>query len=160
MNRPTPHERGFVLLIVVFAVVMVTALALVAHQMTTVDVEAAGADAGSEEALYIAEAGIQWALQEIMYTYEIDEVSPSYTALLALPAITGDTDCPDSSCKIFGWKQLHSSSMRVSYGAGYYRVVVNQITGDNSRVLRVRSMGTSALGERRLIEVMVEPEAP
>jgi len=156
MKTPKKSERGSVLVMAIAIITMLTLLGLVVLRTVSVDIDSTGAERLSDNALYAAEAGIQWALQDLALTYNIDPANADYTAVLAQPSITGDVNCPDATCPLFGWHQLHPATMVRNFGASTFRVAVNQ--DSDLTTLLIRSDGRSPGGGRRVLEVAVAPK--
>ncbi len=162
------RQRGTVLIIAMSVIVMMTLVGVMVMQVVAVDVDAVGAERGGDQALYIAEAGIQWALQEIDNNdnYSIDPNDPDWTpltitteggTLVAVPA-----EFPWGPSGIVDWGQLHPTSRSIAYGAGAFRVVVQPANAPETGTLLIRSLGVTLeagrYGARRLLEVAVTPQ--
>ena len=77
------------MIMVLMVIVMLTMLGLTVMQSTTLDMEISGAERGADRALYIAEAGIQWGLNELEFTYEEgNQGALRMEALRMLPAVS------------------------------------------------------------------------
>ena len=155
-------ERGTVLIIAMSVLVMMTLVGVMVMQMVAVDVDAVGAERGGEEALYIAEAGIQWGLQEVDLKYDIDPSTPDYTPL-TVPNLTAvPSEAVWGPPAIVGWGQLHPASRSIAYGGGAFRVVVQPAPAPDTKTLLVRSLGVTMeagrFGAQRLLEVAVTPQ--
>ena len=155
-------QRGSVLLIAIIVVASLTMLGLIAIRSTGVDTQVAGAEMSSEAALYISEAGIQWALQELDLTYNINPSSPNYSAIEALPVVTASD--PWGPPEIVGWYELHSGQESMAYGRGAYRVVAKVAEPPDQNTLLIRCLGIAGAAtvtdarSRRLLEVAVQPQ--
>lgn len=153
MTQIKSSERGAMLLLAVTMVVMLTLMGALVMRTVGDDVQVAGAERSADSALYIAEAGLQWARVQIAdpngYNGDLNQV---LTALTAVPV--GDSDVP-----LRGWLELGSQN----YGDGTFRVVLQDDAyaetdpppAPNNTIL-VRSLGTSARGSKRLLEVALE----
>lgn len=155
MGRVPPSERGSTLVMVLLVIMLLTVLGATVLQSVTADVDAAGAERGAEEAMYIAEAGIQWALQELDGVYGFNASNPDYSPILALPPVTAATTWGPS--EIVGWHQLHAASESMPYASGNFRVVAKPADPPEKNTLLVRSLGIASGGARRLLEVAVQP---
>lgn len=153
MRRVRKQERGILLLIAMVFVVVLTLLGSMVLREVAADVQVAGAERNTEDALYIAEAGLQWGRDQIMTqfgsggTVDLSSSSAIWTTLSLIP----NTD-PD--VQLHGWYDLGTQS----YGAvgGKFHVAVEQDPADSSGdSILMRSMGTSPGGAKRLLEVAV-----
>lgn len=155
-------ERGAVLIIAISVLVMMTLVGVMVMQVVAVDVDAVGAERGGEEALYIAEAGIQWGLQEIDLNYDIGSGTPSWTLLTVPPLIAVVADAVWGPAAIVGWGQLHPGLPSIPYYGGSFRVVVQPALAPDTTTLLIRSLGVTMEGGRygaqRLLEVAVTPQ--
>jgi hypothetical protein len=156
-HRPTQRERGAALVMVLAVLTLLTVLGLIAMQAVTVDQNAAVAERGAEEARYISEAGLHWALQYISTNYTLDPSNPDFTPLVALPAVTASPIWGPS--QIVGWHELHPAEMYRPYAGGFYRAVVKPADPPDNKTLLVRCLARTG-NARRLVEVAVSPGTP
>ena len=160
-RHPPRREQGSVLIIAIIVVASLTMLGLVALRSASVDNQVAGAEMSSEAALYISEAGIQWALQELDLTYNIDPTTKDYSAITARPVVTASD--PWGPPEIVGWHTLHDAES-ITYGRGAYRVVAKVADPPDQDTLLIRCLaiagaaGVSNASSRRLVEVAVQPQ--
>jgi len=161
--RPDP-QRGAALIVAMVVLFALLLLGLTVADGVAIETQAAGAERSGEMALYIAEAGIAWGIQhlshELLPTYGIkpSDPNPDYPGVLFPnldPIIAGDPKCPDATCPIFGWYQLHPDKIAEGFGRGSYRVVVSSGPNGEKDILRIRSLGKAPAGGQRLIEVTV-----
>src|SRR5687768_9327838 len=89
-------ERGAVLILVIALLALLTLSGLMVLDSTGVQAEAAGTERSSEDALFIAEAGLEWAQKDLTENHSFDLTNPSadfITLLAALPAQGADAEC-------------------------------------------------------------------
>jgi Tfp pilus assembly protein PilX len=149
-------EGGYSLMIVIVALVFLSALAMMTVQAVSTESHVAGNDRAANNALYIAQAGIAWGTDVLRQApYNVTD-SASVTAVLqaGLTPITGTGESV-----LDGWLELPGSP--VAYSGGTYRVAVKDDVDDadpttdaNSRLL-MRALGTDGSGSRRLVEVVL-----
>jgi Tfp pilus assembly protein PilX len=149
-------ERGSSLALVMVVLVFTTLLAIMALNSASTDAELAYGGRAADSALYLAEAGVAWGLNELRNsaTFNIEGLSGNYTSILAYGTLTTVASGP-----LAGWKELPSSP--VSFGGGTFRVAVkddedgdsNSFADTNGRIL-VRSLGEIGT-TRRLVEAAI-----
>jgi Tfp pilus assembly protein PilX len=158
------NERGFSIAAAILVLLVLTALGVTVLNSVNTDIEIAGQQRTSESALQLAEAGVAWGQWQIRnayygnFSYLLVTAAANAGEPTPPPEITGDTDCPNTSCLLFGWRDLSGGT--VAYGGGTYRVAIkddddgdgNLNVDDNNRIL-LRSLGTDPSGTRRLVEV-------
>jgi hypothetical protein len=150
-------ERGAVLIIVMLVISFLTLLGVTALEFAAIELEAAGIEKGSEVALYAADAGIKWGVQDLQYTYGVGTAGVNWTTLWS-NSLVNEAGCNSASCKIYDWHQLSAGS--ITYGTSTYRVVVSHegthVTEPTSPTkVYLRSLGTAPNGAQRLVEVTV-----
>ncbi len=156
-RRVQRDEAGAVLIIAMVVLIMLTMVGLMAIQIVAVEVEVVGAERSADNALYIAEAGLQWGLQTLD-GYNFVPGNPDYAPILALPTVSDAG--PFAPAQIQGWYELHGGQISMPYGDGNFRVVVNVMPPPDEDTLLVRSFGISGSpqeGAKRLLEVAVVP---
>jgi len=157
-RRVRRSEAGAVMIIAVVVVTMLTLVGLMAIQIVGVELEVVGAERSADNALYIAEAGVQWGLQNL-YGYNFVPGNPNYAPILALPTVSDAG--PFAPSQLQGWHELHAGQTSIAYGDGFFRVVVEVMPPPDDDTLLVRSLGISGSpqdGARRLLEVAVVPQ--
>ena len=156
MKRMRRQEAGAALIIAIAVVAMLTVLGMIAVQMTTTDLEVTGVERGADSAMYIAEAGVQWALLELDLGYAIDPSNPNYTGITSQPTVSFSD--PWGPTRIVGWHELHPAKTSMLFGGGGFRAVAKPAAAPDGDTLVIRSLGISASGAKRLIEVAVRPQ--
>lgn len=156
-------QAGGALIIVTITVTMLILLGVVALQSIGVDLVTVGAERSSETALYTAEAGIHWAMDELAVNYGLDPVSPDFAPLFALPTVTAHPQW--GPAELVGWHQLHAPDLSRSYGDHQFRVAVcphadpppacAPASPPEEKTILIRSLGMSSDGARRMLEVAV-----
>lgn len=157
MHATSKREAGGALIMVLIVLTLLTIVGLLALETVGLERESAAAELGATRAMYIAEAGIQWALQEIDQTYNIDPGNPDYSAITTLPTVAADAEWGPS--QIVGWHQLHVDPFK-NFGGGAYRVVAKPANPPEADTLLVRCLarfGTGSNIARRMLEVAVAP---
>jgi Tfp pilus assembly protein PilX len=182
-SKRRDHQRGTALILAL--VVLVTLLLIGAMVMRGVEHDTTGAGRMNQgqSAMHIAEAGIAYGLEQLRGSpFDLAGLSPNYNTAIdgSVTAAINDADCNTVSCKLFGWQELTCATFGPangcgpqSFGGGTYRVGVQDDVDDegdatqptdlandtNQRIL-IRSLGISANGARRMIEVAVSVEGP
>lgn len=160
-RRIPDAEAGGTLILAMVVLMMLTLVGLMAIQIVAVEVDVVGAERRADNALYIAEAGIQWGLQTLD-GYNFLPGTRDFTALNALPVINGSDSWAPSEIADGTWHELHSGQANIPFGDGAFRVVVKAMAPPNDDTLLVRSFGVSGRpedGAKRLLEVAVVPGA-
>ena len=157
-----PHSgssRGSTLLIAISFIVMLTMVGALVMRAVRSDLDTAGAERSSQDALYIAEAGLQWGRSKILTDYW-SGTGPNYGSLFTLSDPALDPLCDESRVQETNWVRLDS----MAYGTGHFCLVVKDDefadtpTVDNNTFL-IRSLGVAADGyAKRLLEVTVTME--
>ncbi|HET6343434.1 MAG TPA: hypothetical protein VFH51_00825 [Myxococcota bacterium] len=159
-RRPRPRERGYSLIIAVSIIALLIMMGTMVLDQVGNDVQLAGGDRAAQNAMFLAEAGAIWgksAVVQALYPTS-DTATAQLTAITSLPALTAvDALCPDGiSCA--SWYRLTAAEW-VTYANGQYRVGVtcNPSCSGTPQSYTIRSLGKSADGAQRLIEVVVGP---
>jgi Tfp pilus assembly protein PilX len=168
------NERGYSLIIAMVIVAILTMLGFAVLDAVIGDVDMASAARQKEAALYVAEGGIAWAVDQVNAAYP----SSSGTTVfgdITLSAITmssvvvqGDASCPTSDCAVLltpsGWRRLTTTGA-VAYGNGEFQTFIRDDDDgdDNSDIdtngtILLRSIGRSGRnsGAVRVLEVAIK----
>ena len=151
-RRIKPAERGSILLIAMVFLLILTLLGAMVVQAVNVDIEVAGAEYHSENALFIAEAGLQWGRHKIDTEYTVGGAI-DYTALFAGLVVA-------SEAPFNGWYILAEQP----YVEGQFKLYVKDDDfaeggADANNTIYLRSLGIASGGAKRLLEVVIS-EAP
>ncbi len=161
MRRPGMRnaERGYSLLVAIVVVVFLSALAAITIRTVTSESRVAGDERASQQALYLAQAGIAWGtdmLRRPPYNLDGSGTIDSVLADPSLRTVTVTTDVFYDATR--PWRELPGSP--VSYQGGTFRVAIrddkdSDPTVDKNGLFQMRALGTDQSGSRRMIEVVL-----
>lgn len=173
MKRLRHAERGFSLIIAVSIIALLTLFGVLVLDASHGDVQLAGGDRAAQNTLFIAEAGIVTAKQQLvnlLYPPGTSSSAANVAALMALTSLAAnDALCPENACvsapcptpiRCSDWYALTPAAGQ-SYGTGSYRAAAtcnpncSLVTPPAS--YSVRALALSPDGAQRLLEITVGP---
>ena len=164
-------ERGAALLFSMIVVAVMSVLGILVMDNIAMDLDSTGAERTATEALYNAEAGVQWAMDDIGNRNIVPNDGATYQNELwdpLTPLGAGDADCVVLGCTTRNWYLLHAAQDPMPFGDGTFRAFVSddEISdnaanpADGNGIIVVRAIGRVSGGVRRMVEVMIEPVGP
>lgn len=149
------RERGSVLIVVIVVLFCLTLLGYTTMQVVGTDNEVAGKFRRTQTALYLAQAGVSWGMEELRSTHNVTEELENFTGVLG--SLTG-TMVEEEGDPLFGYYQLAGSPR--DFGDGSYAVGIkddveedNNLNDDKNGRILLRAVGTGSDQTRRVIEV-------
>lgn len=173
VNTPHPydpriHARGFSLVIAISVIALLSLLGFLVLEMVIEDVEMASAARHTDGALYIAESGLDWAIEQLTLAYPAATVFGDLTtSSLSLSDVVtiNDPGCPNTACTVLqnpsGWRRLTPSG-GLDYGGGsVYVYIRDDDDGDNNSdvdtngniLIRAIARWPKNIGAYRAVEV-------
>lgn len=166
------REAGASLIVAIVVTLMLTILAMTVIQSVNTQTKVAGQSRSSENALYIAEAGIAWGINTLQgEPYNIvpgSDFTSLFDSLKAEAPVISSSDATWPQQEGGKWYELINSR---GFGSGTFRVAVSDdvdgdadpnsatlatnLDSDNNKQILLRSLGTDASGSQRLIEVVL-----
>ena len=163
----TQKQRGFSLLVAMTLLTLLTFLGLMVWDTVAIESQSAGSDRRSINALYIAEAGMAWGL---------DQLATYSSADVLLNDYSGSANVISNFTALNQWFELNISQPLQNYTVsgttvGQYRVailddddedpgVAQDYKADKNQIVLIRSLGVDTSGARRMIEAAVKLPSP
>lgn len=173
-RRHCGDEEGASLLVAVMIVALLSVLGAMAMNSVHSDTEQVRATRSASTALYIAEAGVGWAVEQLQsYPYNIHPDithSDSNPEAIAEEGTLADDarvclEASPSPCQDYDWYYLDANETKSEnaepqcYNEGRFEVFARYEDladeKDDHWIIHVRSIGISKFGARRLLEVQL-----
>lgn len=156
MKTISKRERGSLLVVVIIVLFCLTLLGYATMQLVGTDNEVAGKYRRSQNALYLAQAGVAWGMDLLRGPpYNVTDETENFSDVLAA---LSDALVTDDASPLRGYFLLPGSP--VTFGDGSYSVGVRDDlepdgdpTSDTNSRIHLLAVGVGADQSRRAIEV-------
>ena len=171
MQHGFSRQRGFALIVALAVVTMLSLLGFLVLDAVVNDMGMVTSARQTNSALYVAEAGLGWAIDKVSLAYDglsaFGDLTQS-TLYLSNVIVAGDPACPTTSCSVLvsppGWRRITPPNA-VPYGSGEFQVFIrddddgdNNSDVDTNGIILIRTLGRSGRnsGAYRVVEVAIQ----